>query len=187
MRPSFSIANDVRAFKKGAYSSSRKSYQLKLSQKPLLVGSDRCGLKCARIVAGKRTHVPRHRASHLADRRIYLCGLTANIVCVILDQAVDLPRWHPNLPQREREVFRRNVDEFDLASDRSSNRVRDFPVRYGCRSCNRIRLANVAWLRQHDRSNQCNVTDVDRADACVANRREEPPLIRDPALSARRP
>ena len=60
--------------------------------------------------------------------------------------------------------------------------MRDFPVPYGCRSCNRIRLANVAWLRQHDRSNQCNVTDVDRADACVANRREEPPLIRDHRL-----
>jgi len=64
------------------------------------VGSDRCEPNGARIVAGKRAHVPRHRASHLADRRIYLCGLTANIVCVILDQAVDLPRWHPNFPAR---------------------------------------------------------------------------------------
>ena len=35
----------------------------------------------------------KHNAGRRADRRIYLCGLTASIVCVILDQAGDLPRY----------------------------------------------------------------------------------------------
>ncbi len=108
-----------------------------------------------------------------------------SVVCVILDQAVDLPRWHPNFPQREREIFRRNVDKFDLASDRSSNssnRVRDFPVRYGCRSCNRIRLADVAWAASARPQGAMQCHGCRRADACVGNRREEPPLIRDHRL-----
>jgi hypothetical protein len=47
------------------------------------------------MIAGKDDDVPGVVAGRLTDSRMYLRGLSACVVCVVLDQAFDLPRWHP--------------------------------------------------------------------------------------------
>src|SRR5262245_58342964 len=104
-------------------------------------------------------------------------GLSACVVCVVLNQAFDLPCWHPKFSQCAREVLRRHLDKCNFASDCLSYRPRYLCVRNCRRSRNCICLTNVIRLCQHGRSNEGNVTNIDRADACIADRREELPLI----------
>ena len=113
---------------------------------------------------------------------MYLRRLSARVVCVVLNQAFDLPRRHPKPCQGAREVLRRHVDKCDVTPGCLGYRLCNLCVR-NCRwPSNCVCLAKVSRLSQHGRSDKGNVTNIDSADACVADRGEEPPLIDDRRL-----
>jgi hypothetical protein len=83
----------------------------------------------------------------------------------------------PNPCQGAREVLRRHVDECDVTPDCLGYRPCNLCVRNCRRPGNCVCLAKVSRLSQHGRSNKGNVTNIDGADACVADRGEEPSLM----------
>jgi hypothetical protein len=136
----------------------------------------------ARVVFGELAHVTRVSTRDFANMRGDRCGLTARVMRVVLDKAVDLPRRHTCGFQRTGKRVGRHVYKGHGAADRIGDGDSHFGVRHGRWPRDRVGLPFVPGFGQCASSDGSNVADVNRADARVADWRDEVPLRGDHRL-----